>query len=137
MRRVKRDSHGGRRRRIQGSNLLGIAPTSFQDSRITVLPTLQWFFLHLSFTIYKRRRQDLNLRELLLAQGFSKPSQWTTMRLLQKNSAYNNALYQDLPYSGDYCFFTLPLLLDCTKERNNLICNNVIKSINVPSAKML
>lgn len=27
-------------RRVQESNLLGLSPTSFQDSRITVLPTL-------------------------------------------------------------------------------------------------
>ena len=31
----------GRRRRVEGSNLLELALTSFQDSRITVLPTLQ------------------------------------------------------------------------------------------------
>ena len=31
-------------RRVQGSNLLVIAHTSFQDSRITVLPTLQIYF---------------------------------------------------------------------------------------------
>lgn len=43
-------THGFILRRIQGSNLLGIAPTSFQDWRITVLPTLQ---MHATRVLYQ------------------------------------------------------------------------------------
>ena len=76
-------------RRVEGSNLLGLAPTSFQDSRITVLPTLllkthfgpPQLSIRLSSTI--RTRLMLRLLEGIVISKLSFSARWR-IRIVKK-----------------------------------------------------